>query len=33
MYYTYMLRCLDNSIYTGMTNDLEKRINEIITAH
>ena len=28
MYYTYMLRCLDNSIYTGMTNDLEKRINE-----
>lgn len=28
MYYTYMLRCLDNSIYTGMTNNLEKRINE-----
>lgn len=28
MYYTYMLRCLDNSIYTGMTNDLEKRIDE-----
>lgn len=24
MYYTYMLRCADNSIYTGMTNDLEK---------
>ena len=28
MYYTYMLRCADNSIYTGMTNDLDKRINE-----
>jgi len=23
-----MLRCNDNSIYTGMTNDLEKRIRE-----
>lgn len=28
MYYTYMLRCSDNSIYTGMTNDLGKRIEE-----
>ena len=28
MYYTYMLRCSDNSIYTGMTNHLEKRIEE-----
>ena len=28
MYYTYMLRCSDNSIYTGMTNDLEKRVYE-----
>ena len=28
MYYTYMLRCADNSIYTGMTNDLEKRLKE-----
>ena len=28
MYYTYMLRCSDSSIYTGMTNNLEKRINE-----
>ena len=27
-YYTYMLRCKDNSIYTGMTNDLDKRINQ-----
>ena len=23
-----MLRCKDNSIYTGMTNDLEKRMKE-----
>ena len=30
-YYTYMLRCEDNSIYTGMTNNLEKRIEEHIT--
>ncbi len=28
MYYTYMIRCEDNSIYTGMTNDLDKRFNE-----
>lgn len=28
MYYTYMLRCSDNSIYTGMTSNLEKRIKE-----
>lgn len=28
MYYTYMLRCWDNSIYTGMTNNLEKRLEE-----
>ena len=25
-YYTYMLRCEDNSIYTGYTNDIEKRM-------
>lgn len=31
MYYTYMIRCEDNSIYTGMTNDLEKRTNEHIS--
>lgn len=31
MYYTYMLRCADNSIYTGMTNDLDKRISEHLT--
>ncbi len=28
MYYTYMLRCEDNSIYTGMTTDLERRLEE-----
>ena len=31
MYYTYMLRCSDNSIYTGMTNNLENRLNEQTT--
>ena len=31
MYYTYMIRCEDNSIYTGMTNNLEKRTNEHIS--
>ena len=28
MYYTYMIRCEDNSIYTGMTNNLERRLEE-----
>jgi len=28
MYYTYMLRCSDNSIYTGITVDIERRMNE-----
>lgn len=28
MYYTYMLRCADNSIYTGMTNNLGNRLKE-----
>ena len=26
MYYTYMIRCEDNSIYTGYTDDLNKRM-------
>lgn len=26
MNYTYILRCKDGSLYTGWTNDLEKRI-------
>lgn len=25
-YYVYILKCSDNSLYTGITNDLEKRI-------
>ncbi len=25
-YYTYMVRCSDNTLYTGYTNDLENRI-------
>ena len=28
MYYTYMLRCQDNSIYTGITNDIKRRMEE-----
>ena len=29
MNYTYILRCVDGTLYTGWTNDLEKRL----TAH
>lgn len=28
MYYVYMLRCEDNSIYTGITTDIERRMKE-----
>lgn len=28
MYYTYILRCKDNSLYTGITIDLERRLKE-----
>lgn len=28
MYYIYMLRCEDNTIYTGITTDLERRMRE-----
>lgn len=31
MYYTYIIRCKDNSIYTGITTDLERRVREHIT--
>ena len=31
MYYTYMIRCKDNSIYTGITNNVEERFNKHIT--
>ena len=27
MYYVYILRCADNTLYTGSTGDLENRIN------
>lgn len=27
MYYIYVLRCKGNSLYTGITNNIEKRIN------
>lgn len=28
MYYVYIIRCSDNSLYTGITNNLSRRINE-----
>ena len=28
MYYIYMLRCEDNSIYTGITTDVRRRMEE-----
>lgn len=28
MYCTYILRCKDNSLYTGITTDLERRLRE-----
>lgn len=28
MYYTYMLRCQDNSIYTGITTNIQRRMEE-----
>ena len=27
MNYTYIVRCADNTLYTGWTNNLEKRMN------
>ena len=27
-YYVYILKCFDGSYYTGVTNDLNKRLNE-----
>ena len=27
-YYTYILRCADDTLYTGITTDLDRRINE-----
>lgn len=31
MYYTYMIRCKDNSLYTGMTNNIENRMRKHIS--
>lgn len=28
MYYIYMLRCVDNSIYTGITTNINRRLKE-----
>ena len=28
MYYTYMIRCTDNSIYTGITTNIDRMIEE-----
>lgn len=27
-WYTYIVKCSDNSLYTGITTDLERRVNE-----
>ena len=27
-WYTYIVKCSDNSFYTGITTDLERRVNE-----
>jgi len=32
-YYVYILRCSDNSFYTGVTNDVERRIGEHMEAY
>ncbi len=31
MYYVYMLRCEDSSIYTGITTDINRRLKEHFT--
>lgn len=28
MYYTYIIRCKENSLYTGYTSDIKRRIEE-----
>lgn len=28
MYYTYIIRCADNSLYTGITTDVKRRFEE-----
>lgn len=31
MFFTYMLRCTDNSIYTGIASDIQRRMKEHFT--
>lgn len=31
LYYVYMLRCEDNSVYTGITTDVARRMSEHFT--
>jgi len=31
MYYTYIIRCEDNTLYTGITNNIENRFNKHIS--
>ena len=28
MYYTYIMRCVDGSLYTGITTDVQRRLKE-----
>lgn len=30
-YYTYIIRCVDNSLYTGITTDVNRRFMEHVT--
>ena len=32
-FYTYMIRCKDNSIYTGMTNNIGERFSKHLTGN
>ena len=32
-FFVYILRCSDNSLYTGHTDDLEKRLSEHQSSH
>jgi putative endonuclease len=32
-YYVYMLRCVDGTFYTGVTNDIERRYAEHCVGH
>lgn len=32
-WYVYIVRCADNSLYTGITTDLERRVAEHNSAH